>query len=170
VAEKGLTYLLEAAKIVTADFPDAKFLLTGYGEERSRLLQLRHQLSLEDNVILTSPKSQEEIVTLLNKCTLFALPSLSEGFPAAVLEAMSCGRPVVVTAGIGLEEVVGDAGLYAQAGNPHELANAITTILAHENYGTSLGRRGRERVTQYYDWGNVVSAVNDLYRKAIEEK
>jgi glycosyltransferase involved in cell wall biosynthesis len=170
VAEKGLAYLLEAAKIVTTKFPDAKFYLMGYGEERPRLIALRRQLKLEDNVILVSPSSQEEIVALLNKCTLFALPSLSEGFPLAVLEDMSCGKPVVVTSGIGLEEVVGDAGIYAQAGDSHELADAIMTILGDQRLGGSLGRRGRERATRYYDWRNVVSEVNDLFEKAIEER
>jgi len=170
VAEKGLAYLLEAAKIVTAEFPDAKFFLVGYGEERHSLLALRRKLNLQDNVMLVSLKSQEEIVALLNKCTLFALPSLSEGFPLAVLEAMSCGKPVVVTSGIGLEEVVGDAGIYAHAGDSQELADAIRRILVDGDLGTSLGRRGRERATRYYDWRNVVSAVNDLFEKAIEER
>ena len=88
----------------------------------------------------------------------------------SVLEAMSCGKPVVVTSGIGLEEVVCDAGMYARPGDPCSLANAIMTILSDEELGARLGSRGRERVTRYYEWGNVVSAVNSLFEKAIKEK
>jgi glycosyltransferase involved in cell wall biosynthesis len=50
------------------------------------------------------------------------------------------------------------------------LADAIRRILVDGDVGTSLGRRGRERATRYYDWRNVVSAVNDLFEKAIEER
>ena len=170
VAEKGLHFLLQAAKMVTARFPDARFLLVGDGEEASRLLRLRQEMNLVGSVVFASPRSQEEIVDLLNECTLFALPSLSEGFPMSVLEAMSCGKPVVVTSGIGLEEVVGDAGIYARPGDPCSLAKAIMTILGDEELGARLGSRGRERVTRYYEWDNVVSSVNSLFEKAIKEK
>lgn len=170
VPEKGLTYLLEAAKLVTVHFSDARFLLVGYGEELPHLLALIHQMKLERNVILLGRKSPDEIAALLNRSTLFVLPSLSEGFPSAVLEAMSCGKPVLVTSGIGLEDVVSNAGLYAPPGDSRELAEAIQCILADDDLGMDLGRRGRKRVTQHYDWRNVVSAINDLYMKAIEEK
>lgn len=170
VREKGLTYLLEAARIVTARFPDARFLLVGYGEELPSLLAHICQLKLESNVTLLGRKSPDEIATLLNRSTLFVLPSLSEGFPSSVLEAMSCGKPVLVASGIGLEEVVGDAGLYVPPGNPRKLAGSIEAILADEELSRRLGRQGRKRVVERYDWRNVVSAITHLYRKAVEER
>jgi glycosyltransferase involved in cell wall biosynthesis len=168
--EKGLERLLKAARLLAAEVPDSKFLLVGSGEERGRLVALARQLKLEDNVLFVDPMSPKGIAALLNKCTLFALPSLSEGFPTALLEAMSCAIPVVAASGIGLEEVVGDAGIFAHASNSRELAIAIRTILTDTKLGKSLGLRGRKRVMKYYDWRKVVSAVNGLYKKAIEEK
>jgi len=170
VAEKGLSHLLEAAKIVTREFPDAKFFLIGYGEERSSLLVLRRRLNLEENVIFVSARSQEDIVQLLNECTVFALPSLSEGFPLAVLEAMSCAKPVVATSGIGLEEILGEAGVYAHAGDSRELAKAIRSLLINEGVARRLGELSRQRVTKHFEWGNTVSAVNELFERAIRKR
>jgi len=170
VPEKGLTYLLEAAKIVTTRFSNARFILVGYGEGLSKLLALIHQMKLERNVIILGLKSPDEIAAWLNKCTLFVLPSLSEGFPSSVLEAMACGKPVLVTSGIGLEEVVGDAGLYAHLSDSRGLAEAIQTILVDKGLARDLGRRGRRRASQHYDWHRVVSAINGLYLRALEEK
>jgi glycosyltransferase involved in cell wall biosynthesis len=113
---------------------------------------------------------QGRLLELLNRCTLFALPSLSEGFPSTVLEAMSCGKPVVVTANIGMEEVVGDAGLYVPARNPTALANAIVTLLANKEFSDELGKRGRKIAISRYDWLQVVEKVNALFTNVVENK
>jgi glycosyltransferase involved in cell wall biosynthesis len=110
---------------------------------------------------------QKEIVTLLNRCTVFVLPSLSEGVPSSVLEAMACEKPVVVTSGIGLEEVVGDTGLYVPSSSPRALADAIMRILRDAGLGTELGRRGRRRVVNDYDWHIIISRINELFERAI---
>ncbi len=170
VTEKGLCHLLDAARIVKEEFPSVKFMLVGYGEEFPSLVELTRQLRLEESVTFLSPRSQSEIVDLLNRSTMFALPSLSEGFPSSVLEAMSCQKPVVASSGIGLEEVIGDAGLYAPPGNSRALAAAIKTLLWNEELSLKLGRRGRERVIEQYDWPRVVSAVNALFERALREK
>lgn len=170
VKEKGLSHLLQAARIVTKELPNSKFTLVGYGDQLPELLDLRRQLGLENNVTFLGPRTHEQIATLLNNHTLFALPSLSEGFPSSVLEAMSCEKPVVVTSGIGLEEVVGDSGLYVPPGNAEALATSITTILRDRKLAISLGRRGRERALKHYDWQNVVGAVDDLSEKAVQER
>jgi glycosyltransferase involved in cell wall biosynthesis len=170
VAEKGVHYLLEAARLVTSEFPDSKFMLAGYGDELPDLLSLRRQLGLEDRVFFLGPMSQAQIATLLNRCTALALPSLTEGFPSSVLEAMACEKPVVVTSGIGLEEIVGDAGVYVPRANPRALADEIKRILRNADMGLELGRRGRQRVVDYYDWRNIVSQVNELFELAAARK
>jgi glycogen(starch) synthase len=170
VAEKGLPYLLEAARLVATEVPGTKFIMAGYGEELPKLLDLRRRLGLERNIAFLVPMPQEEIVTLLNRCTVFALPSLSEGFPSSVLEAMACEKPVVVTSGIGLEEVVGDTGLYVPPSSPRALADAIKRVLRDAGLGIELGRRGRQRVIKYYDWRNIVSKVNELFERAIRRQ
>jgi len=170
VTEKGLTHLLRAASIVVHEFPDSKFILVGYGEELPKLLELARSLRLEDRVVFLDPRPQQEIAVLLNRCTLFVLPSLTEGFPSALLEAMACAKPVVVTSGIGLEEVVSDGGILVPPADPNALADSISRILRAEEFAKTLGLRARERVVAQYRWQNVVYAVNELFKRAIEEK
>jgi glycosyltransferase involved in cell wall biosynthesis len=144
--------------------------MTGYGQELPGLLELTRRLRLERHVVFLGPMPQKEIATLLNRCTVFVLPSLSEGFPSSVLEAMACEKPVVVTSGIGLEEVVRDAGLYVPPSSPRALADAIKKVLRDRDLGIELGRRGRRRVIDYYDWRDIVSRVNRLFERVIGRK
>jgi len=170
VPEKGVRFLLEAAKIVVNAFPDARFFLVGYGKGLAETIRFRNVLGLSNHVDMFNVMEQGRLLKLLNRCTLFVLPSLSEGLPSTVLEAMSCGKPVVLTANIGLEEVVGDAGLYFPRRDSKALANAIVTLLANKELGDELGKRGRERVRSSYDWPQIVEKVNALYTKVIENK
>jgi len=170
VPEKGVRYLLEAARLVVTTFPDARFFLVGYGEGLSEATRLRDYLGLRDQVSLLPVMEQGKLLELINQCTIFALPSLSEGFPSTVLEAMSCGKPVVVTANIGMEGVVGDAGLYVPARDPTALANSIITLLANEEFSDKLGKRGRETAVSQYDWLQIVEKLNTLFTNLIENK
>jgi glycosyltransferase involved in cell wall biosynthesis len=151
-------------------FPDARFFLVGYGKGLAETIRFRNVLGLSNHVDMFNVMEQGRLLKLLNRCTLFVLPSLSEGLPSTVLEAMSCGKPVVLTANIGLEEVVGDAGLYFPRRDSKALANAIVTLLANKELGDELGKRGRERVRSSYDWPQIVEKVNALYTKVIENK
>lgn len=169
VREKGIRYLIEAAKIVSKRFPDSKFILVGGGEELPSLVQLRDRLGVADNVIFLPEIDQTKLLSVLNRCTVFVLPSLSEGFPSSVLEAMSCQKPVVATGGIGLEEVIGDAGLYVPPRNSQTLANAIATVLGNQDLARELGKRGRKRVLTHYDWKHMVSEIDGLFERTIDE-
>lgn len=169
VCEKGIRYLIEAAKIVSKRFPDSKFVLVGSGEELPRMIQLRNRLGVEENVIFLPEMEQTRLLGVLNRCTLFVLPSLSEGFPSTVLEAMSCQKPVVATGGIGLEEVIGNAGLYVPPANSQALADAIAKLLGNEGLACELGNRGRTRILSRYDWKHMVSEVNRMFERAIDE-
>ena len=168
VSEKGLPYLMEAARIVSNHFPDSKFILVGDGPERGDLAGLRDGLKLGGSVLFEPEMNQRGILSLLNRCTMFALPSLSEGFPSSVLEAMSCERPVVVTGGIGMEEVVGNAGLYVPPRNPAALAEAIEKLLRDEGLAGELGERGRSRAVSLYDWQQIVPEINELFERVID--
>ena len=170
VPEKGVRFLLEAARIVTALVPDAKFFLVGYGEGLAEATRLRDMLGLRDHVVMLPPMDQERLLELLNQCTTFVLPSLSEGFPSTILEAMSCEKPVVATANIGLEEVVRNAGLYVPARDSKALAHAIVTLLTSKELSEKLGKCGRERVVSLYDWVHVVEKVTELFANLIENK
>jgi glycosyltransferase involved in cell wall biosynthesis len=148
---------------------DACFKLVGYGPELRNLEKLATTLGVNKNVEFTGPATKRELLELYNTSSVFVLPSLSEGFPNTVLEAMACGTPVIVTSGIGLEEVVATAGLYVPPREPVQLSDMILKILDNEEIAHELGHRARQRA-EIYDWRGIVEQTNALYERIISSR
>ena len=113
-------------------------MLVGEGDERSRLEQMARALGLAERVRFLGYRA--DIPELLAVCDLFVLPSLYEGLPLAVLEAMAASRPVVATAVGGTDEVVTDGESYfVPPAEPAALTAAIRTILGDPSLGATAG-------------------------------
>ena len=93
---KGLDDLIEAMRQLVVERSDAQLHIIGYGPLETALKQRINAVSLQDNVRFEGEKEPEEIALWMNACDLLCLPSLNEGVPNVVLEALSCGLPVVV--------------------------------------------------------------------------
>ena len=91
--QKGQWHLLRAFRVIKNEVPDASLIILGEGELRSELEELRQELSLDTSVYLLG--WQKNPFAFLGRAKLFVLPSLWEGLPDALLEAMACGLPVV---------------------------------------------------------------------------
>ena len=83
---------------------------------------------------------------------VFALTSIGEPFGLVVVEAMACGKPVVVSSSGALPEVVGDAGLLFEPRNPKELAEKIIWLLSNQSAMEELGLKGYDRVASMFRW------------------
>ncbi|MEK7703134.1 MAG: glycosyltransferase family 4 protein [Nitrospirota bacterium] len=97
VPVKGLPFLMEAARLLIKKNKDLIFLMIGDGKDRKSLQRTIAQGQMEKAVFLLGGKPHSEIPLWMNTCDLFCLPSLSEGCPNVVMEALACGRPVVGT-------------------------------------------------------------------------
>jgi glycosyltransferase involved in cell wall biosynthesis len=153
---KGHTYLLEAAARVFARMPDHRLVLVGDGEERPRIVEHIARLGLGEHVVLAGRLSGPQIVDVLNESRLFVLPSTSEGLPRALLEAIACGTPAVVTDACNADGIIDSTGLTVPARDPLALAEAMTTALTH----TSLWQRCSDNgpgVAARYDWAIVAA-------------
>lgn len=168
--QKGFTYLLAALPAIKAQFPQVKLLLVGDGELRSALEAQTAQLNLQDSVIFTGTRT--DVPTLLKALDLFVLPSLWEGLPNVILEAMAIGLPVVATAVGGTPELVvdGSTGCLAPPNNPAALAKAIGDLLANPTHRQQMGRAGRARVEQQFTIQRMVQATEDLYARLLVDK
>jgi len=100
-----------------------------------------------------------------NRGWVIVLPSMSEGTPMAVLEAMACGRPVVATDVGGVAEALGDAGLVVPVKNSKALADAIVKILLDEELARTLAWRARERAARLFSMEKMVSEYRRVYRE-----
>jgi glycosyltransferase involved in cell wall biosynthesis len=161
--QKGLSDLLEAA----ARVPDANFVLAGDGIERKRIEDAARSLGVDDRVTFLGYR--EDVPDLLAACDLFVLPSLYEGLPVSVLEAMAAGKPVVATEIGGTREAVsnGETGLLVSPGDPNALAGAIRSVLSDPQLARRLGEAGRQRALEEFSADRMVRKVTQVYERVL---
>lgn len=161
--QKGVTHLVQAMATVAARFPDARALIVGDGELRADLEAQASALGIADRFRFVG--HQTDVVAHLAAMDLFVLPSLYEGMPLAVLEAMAAGLPVVATAVDGTPEAVidGETGYLVPAGDTPALAAAIVRVLDDRSAAARMGERGGQRSTSF-GVDVFVERVEALYR------
>jgi glycosyltransferase involved in cell wall biosynthesis len=162
-AHKGHEYLLEAAQQI----PTARFLFVGDGPERDRLENLARSLGVHDRVEFLGFRS--DVGELVQRCDVFVLPSLDEGLPLAVLEAMTAGKPVVVTRAGGTSEAVVDGvtGIVVEPRDPAALADAVRAVLADPELAARIGAAGRARVRTRFSAEGMGDAVAGVYEELL---
>lgn len=160
--QKGLRFLVSAA----AHVPEAQFVFAGEGPERPELEAQAKSLGIEGRVTLLGLR--DDVPDLLACCDLLVLPSLSEGFGVAVLEAMAAGKPVVASAIGGVDEVVldGETGILVPPGDPGALAGAIHRVLADPALARRFGQAGRARA-QEFSLEKMVERTASLYEEVL---
>jgi glycosyltransferase involved in cell wall biosynthesis len=160
---KGQRTLLEAATRV----PEAVFVLVGLGPDRAALEAQARTLGIADRVRFLGYR--EDVPDLLASCDVFALPSLEEGLPLAILEAMGAAKPVVASDIGGNDEAVarGDTGLLVPPDDPEALATGLRAVLGDPALARRLGEGGRERARELYSVERMVRSMADAYRELL---
>jgi N-acetyl-alpha-D-glucosaminyl L-malate synthase BshA len=147
----------------------AKLMMVGEGPEKEKAEQLCEELSIAEKVIFFGNSS--EIDAILCYSDLFLLPSSTESFGLAALEAMACGVPVISSNSGGLPEVNkhGYSGYLSNVGDVHEMANNAIKILSDEATLNQFKKNALENANQF-DIQNVLPLYEDLYQKVVNEK
>lgn len=160
VQQKGLVYLLEA--LATLDLPFV-FNIAGDGNQRTLLEKLVCQLDLGDRVKFLGWQSRDELVYHYANADVFVFPSLDEGMPNAVLEAMACGLPVVATSVPGCTELIisGENGILVPPRDSDALAEALRLLLANPELRQRMGQASYCRV-QVYTWQGTAQSYLDI--------
>jgi len=148
--EKSQRDLIQAFQYVQRQRPEACLVLVGEGPEQARLQQQTASLGLSRSVIFAGQVSNVQPYYSISD--VFALPSLSEGSPNVLLEAMAAAVPIVSTKVGGVGELVDHEinGLLTPASDPVALATAIERILADRTLAQRLARAGQERVVEHF--------------------
>jgi len=162
--QKGHAHLLSAATKILTRFPGVHFVFVGDGPLQEPLRQEVNRLGLNPAVHFLGFRSDMQRV--LNAFDLFVLPSLYEGFPNAVLEAMACGLPVVATRVDGTPEAVADrqTGLLVPPKNANALADATIRLLSRPEEMRRMGTAGRKRVEEAFALEKQIEQFVTLYR------
>lgn len=169
VPEKGLTYLLKAMQKVSKERDGARLVLVGSGPMENELANLVSRLHLGNNIFFVGSASRAEVASILSKSSIFAFPSLEEGLPLSVLEAMASGTPIVGSAIPGISSIVTHKkdGLLVPTKDTEALADAILALLDDEKIRREMGLNARRLMVEKYDWDTIGEKIDSIYAQAI---
>ena len=166
---KGYEYLLLAVRHLLDKGLDVELSIIGDGKERNRVVYTLQDLHLSEQVKLPGRLSSEKIVSHLQKSDIFVFASLSEGIPNAVLEAMSCGLPIVTTDCGGIREVIQDGveGFIVPVRNSQTMAEKIFTLAGDPALRMKMGKAARIRVQSMLDLSGQVEEFKSMFENSI---
>jgi glycosyltransferase involved in cell wall biosynthesis len=171
IQRKGIGVLIEAIKYVRNDIENIKVLLLGgYRKNYFKKLQKKiAALDLTDNFSFSGTKTSNEIADILEKASLFVLPSLIENSPNSLAEAMAIGMPCIASDAGGIPSMLENNvnGLLFQSGNAKELSQKIVYLLSNRNFCKELANNARKTAYNRNFEGNVVEQTISVYKSII---
>ena len=173
VPEKGLPYLIKALSIVVHEdkHKEVRLLLIGDGSQRSFIIKLIKKYNVQHNTFLLGILPRKKIAVHLSKASIFVFPSIREGMPISLLEALSSGLPVVGTRISGVRDLVihGYNGLLVPPKNSRALATAISYLLENEDLRDRMSKNARKYIVANFDYQKVLPQLEQLYAEAIKK-
>jgi glycosyltransferase involved in cell wall biosynthesis len=161
---KGLEYLIESVKIIISSYQlPITTIIIGDGAERKRLRKIIENYNLQNNVILAG--KIDKAAELLPAFDVYVCSSVKEGFPYAVLEAMSAGLPIISTRVGGIPEMItnGQNGLLTETKNPRQLAEEIKKLIKDEKLRRKLGSEARKTVRKKFGMERMIKKTKEIY-------
>lgn len=168
--DKGVGEFVDAASLLKQRGVEARFVLVGEADpENPASVSEAQLLDWKNGGTVEWWGRHEDMPYVLAQSHIVCLPSFREGLPKSLLEAASCGRPIVATDVPGCREIVldGDNGFLVEVRNSTALADAIQKLLFDKKLRQRMGLRGRELVEKEFSQEKIVSDVLMLYRQAL---
>lgn len=168
--EKGMDVLIDAMCLLKQKFSQVCCLIVEAGQERQALLEHIRQRKLEDTVLLIG--FREDIPELLRIMDVFVLPSLEEGMPQSLLQALATERAVVASSVGGVPEVIlnGETGLLVPPRDPIALAHQVEWLLREPDQGKTMGQAGRQVIVRNYSVESMLAKTEELYSSLWEKR
>jgi glycosyltransferase involved in cell wall biosynthesis len=161
---KGIFTLLEAFASVAPAFPGVTLQIAGDGPALPEVKARVAALDCANQIEFLGRQERQNAPTLYRNCTIFCLPSLGEPYGGTVQEAMSCGKPLVVTNSGGPPHLVPeDGGLRVPAGDAPALAQALILLLNSPQLCEKMGRRNRQVAVSTMSWQRVAEQLEAIY-------
>jgi len=154
---------------VSDECPSARLLIAGTGPEESEVRRRIQATPALSRVRLLGLLERDRVISVMQACAVYCLPSYGEPFGMSALEAMACGKPVVATDAGGLRHLVDDeGGRRVSPGDSAALATALRDILSVPEVRRQMGRHNRHVIEERYAWPHVIGSLEDIYREAVE--
>jgi glycosyltransferase involved in cell wall biosynthesis len=165
--QKGFEYLLRAARELCQMFPGLRIVIAGEGPDRSAIEEMIEQYGLQSSVVLAG--QQSNMPAVYAAMDIFVLPSLNEGLPMTVLEAMAASKPVIATRVGAIPSVIqdGENGLLVAPKDPEGLRNAIASLLNDPERRRRLGDQAHAWVSQNYTSEGMAVKYREMYEEVL---
>lgn len=170
VEQKGYEFLLEAAAILKDRRNDLIFIVAGEGRLENKLKRQVEKLDLEESFYFWG--YIDNVDPYIKGCTLFVLPSLFEGMPNAVMEAMALGKAVIATDVNGVSELMedGKTGSIIPPKDSRKLAAEIDRLIDHTTLMEAYGKAGLQRVKENFAIPVMIRNLEEYFQSKINEK
>jgi glycosyltransferase involved in cell wall biosynthesis len=168
IKRKGLKWLIKAFKIVKKENSQIKLILVGEGDHKKYLEEMVNDMGLQDSVEFKGRIDDKiKIATYYKNSDVFVLPSLSEGLPTVILEAMYFGLPVIATDILGIKEHFEDYAILVPPRNEKELAYAMINLLDDSilNIAIKSSEKFKKLIETRYSWDSVAKQYEEIYKK-----
>lgn len=170
--KKGLDLLATTFGQIAEERNDALFVIVGPddGGYQAQVEQMLKANGVRDKTIFTGMLTGQEKLAALSRADIFVLPSYSEGFSMAILEAMICGLPVVITHQCHFPEVDGaKAGIVIDP-DSNQLAEALAKLLDDPKLREEMGANGRRLILEKYTWDKIADQMIQLYEQVLRSR
>ena len=162
---KGLEYLIDAVKTLIKNYEieNLKLIIIGDGMKKENLKLKIENLKLERDIILTG--QIPEAYKLMKAFDIFVLPSVKDGFPWVILEAMAAKLPIIATSVGALPEIIenGKNGILVEPKNPQKLAEAIKYLIENERTRQEMGIQAHQTVLFKFPVEKMVREAEELF-------
>jgi len=168
----GISDLIKALSVLVKKNYPVKLVIVGEGYLKDELVILSKNLGIEDKVIIKERVPHDRIIDELREFDIFAMPSYSEGFGVAAVEAMATGLPVVASNVGGIPEIIdnGKTGILINSGDIEGLSNALEFYILHSDERKNHGLAGRKKVETEFDWAENAMRMEKLYQRVLKSR
>ena len=165
--QKGLKYLIDSIQNVKKEIPNSKFVIVGDGELKNQLISMATRNGNQTDIVFTGYRN--DAINLMSTFDVFVLPSLWEGMPYSILEAMALKIPVVATNVFGNKELIvdGKTGILVPPRNGEAIAEAIVVLLTDNKKAKEMGKEGYQRVKNSFSAKKMTEQIEQTYLELI---
>lgn len=169
---KGLSLVIDAINSLHESMPDIRLVVVGDGNMRGEYEDYVRKCGLNEWVKFKGNLFGNKLVSAYQNARVFALPSINDSYPTAIIEAMACGLPVVSTSTGSIPSLVDDGktGFLVAPNDFEALTSKLKKVLNIPKVSTSMGKAGRIKVSKGFSWVDRSTEHNQLFNRIISPK
>lgn len=165
---KGQKFLIKGWENVVEKYPESKLLIIGEGPERKQLKNLTKELNLDKSIIFLGARS--DVPELLSLLDIFVLPSIWEGLPISLLEAMCAGKVILASDIKNIRNVIGKAGFLVKPKDSTSIGQCLSRIIDNYNDFKTYGDKAKQRVKDKYSPDEFGRNYTAMYKQILNDE